>query len=239
MKPFMNSVESSRRREARRLACNPAPGRTSKHYQRITRTLELIAARIRLHLESTQFGDRKWLPSEGVITEKDDDWQHDLAAQYIHKYNVEDDGYLIDWHDPSIKATNRILAVTWYENAEGGGFIIKKPVYCPLPCEQWGRLAITLKQWRVIAPMLIESGMLWQWVHAVRHYTTDDTFVPAKIVGWHLEPANAVTSIQRLKDSGDGTVLDFRSVEEQEQDADGWIGRVIYQDITSGFSLDD
>lgn len=239
MQPFMSKKEAARKQAALDLTRNPAPGRPQKHYNRITRTLQMIAARIRLHLEQTGFRDVKWLPSEGLITPKDDEWQYDLHAQYLEKYQVEDDGYLTDWHDEGIRATNRIMAVTWYANDDGHGFIIKKPVYCPLPCKQWGRLPITLTQWRIVAPMLIESGMLWQWVHAVRHYTDDPSYAPGQIVGWHLEPANAVTSFQKLKESGKGYCLDFRSDEEQQQDSDGWTGRNIYLDITSAFSLED
>ena len=239
MQPFMTVKESARKRAARDLSRNPAPGRTPTQYRRVSRTLDKIAARIRLHLEQSEFADKQWLPSEGLITPKDDEWQHDLHAQYLEHYEVEEDGYLTGWHDDGIKATNRIMAVTWYDNDEGAGFLIKKPIYCPLPCVAWGRLPITLAQWHLIAPMLIESGMLWQWVHAVRNYTEDDSYKIGKIVGWHLETANAVTSIQKLSAAGHGYTLDFRSEEEQQKDADGWTGRNIYLDIIAGFSLVD
>lgn len=234
----MSRTEAARKKAARDLARDPVQGRNGKQYNRITRALEALATRIAFHLEKSDFADNRWLPSENVITEKDDEWQYDLHMQYLEKYNVDEIGYLQDWHDAGIKATNRISAITWYENEHDAGFLIKKSVYCPLSCDRWGRLPITLKQWRIIAPMLIESSMHWQWVHAVRHYAEDPTFMCGNVVGWHLELTNAVTTVQKLKDSDDGYVLDFRSEEEQQQDAEGWTGRNIYLDIIEGFSLD-
>lgn len=240
MRPFLSKKEAARKRAANRLACNPAPNRPRKHYQRITRSLDQIAARIRFYLEQTGYDDRKWLPSEGVVTDTDDDWQYDLYAQVQPgDYTLEEDGYMLDWHDDGIKATNRIVAITWYDNGEGEGFIIKKPVLCPLPCPQWGRLPITLAQWRRIAMTLIESEQLWRWVHSVRHYTDDAGFKPVGIAGWHMEPTQAAVSHKKLAEEGKGYIIDMRSEDERGQDAEGWIGRNLYLDIIAGFSLED
>ena len=240
MKPFLSKKEAERKQKSRALACNPAPNRPRKHYQRIGRTLTAITARIRFYLEQTGYSERKWLPSDSVVTTTDDEWQYDLYAQVQEgTYNLEDDGYMVDWHDAGIKATNRIVAITWYDNHKGDGFIIKKPVLCPIPCNQWGRLPITLTQWRRIAMTLIESEQLWRWVHSVRLYTNDNDYMPSGIAGWHLEPTQAVVSHKKLAEEGKGFIIDMRSQEEQQQDTEGWIGRNLYQDIIAGFSLDD
>ena len=171
--------------------------------------------------------------------EQDDEWQYDLYAQVRPgAYTLEDDGYMLDWHDKGIKATNRIVAVTWYDNDNGDGCIIKKPVLSPLPCDQWGRLPITLAQWRRTAMTLIESEQLWRWVHAVRQYHNDPTFKPTGIAGWHMEPTRAVVNHKQLAAEGKGYIIDMRSQEEREQDVIGWPGQNIYQDIIAGFSLD-
>lgn len=240
MNPFLTNGEVQRKQASRALACNPCPGRTRKHYQRITRTLDQIEGRLRFYLEQTDYAPRKWLPAGGVVTDKDDEWQYDLYAQLQPgAYTLEDDGYMRDWHDQSIKATNRIVAVTWYDNNKGGGFIIKKPVLCPLPCDQWGRLPITLSQWRRIAMTMIEAEQLWRWVHAVRHYTDDEDYQPTGIAGWHLEPTQAAVSHKKLAAEGKGYIIDMRSQDEREQDAEGWTGRNSYLDIIAGFSLED
>lgn len=240
MKAFMSAKEADRKRAARELACNPCPGRSQKHYRRIVRTLNQIEARTRFWLEQTEYQPRKWLPSEGVVNETDDEWQYDLYAQLQPgSYNIEPDGYMTDWHEPGIKATNRIVAVTWYDTEQGDGFIIKKPVLCPLPCPQWGRLPITLAQWRIIAMTLIEAEQLWRWIHAVRHYTSNDDYKPTGIAGWHMEPTMSAVSHKKLADEGKGFIIDMRSQGEREQDAEGWTGRNLYLDIIAGFSLDD
>jgi hypothetical protein len=175
-----------------------------------------------------------------VVNNTDDEWQYDLYAQLQPgSYNLEDDGYMVDWHDKGIKATNRIVAVTWYDNHKGDGFIIKKPVLCPLPCKQWGRLPITLAQWRRIAMTMIEAEQLWRWIHAVRQYTDDQEFMPTGIAGWHLEPTQAAVSYKKLAAEGKGYIIDMRSQDEREQDAEGWTGRNLYLDIIDGFSLED
>ena len=239
MKPFMSAEEAARKRASHALACNPCPGRSPKDYKKVQRTLDKIQGRIRFWLENTNYSDRKWLPSEGAVGDRDDEWQYDLAAQMgPDSHNIEPDGYLTDWHDKSIKATNRIVAVTWYTNSNDDGYIIKKPVISPLPCPQWGRLPITLAQWRTIAMTLIESEQLWRWVHAVRYYTEDSTYQPTGIAGWHMEPTQPIVSHKKLAAEGKGFIMDMRSQGEREQDAEGWTGVTLYQDITAGFSLD-
>lgn len=240
MKSFLSQKDVERKELARRRSLNPCPGRKQKHYQRITRRLDQVVGRIRIYLEQTGYANRKWLPSESVVTSNDDEWQYDLYAQVQEgTYNLDDDGYMVDWHDPGIKATNRIVAVTWYDNHKGDGMIIKKPVLCPIPCKQWGRLPITLVQWRRIAMTLVESEQLWRWVHSVRLYNNDNDFMPSGIAGWHLEPTQVVVSHEKLAAAGKGYIIDMRSQDEQLQEAEGWIGRNLYRDIIAEFSLDD
>lgn len=240
MKPFMSAREAARKAKAHALAINPCPGRTPKQYQRINRALTRIVHRIRTHMELSNYTAQHWLPSEGVVHGKDDEYQTDLHAQVKEGKNILDShGYMTGWHDPGIKATNRIVAVSWYTNEDEQSFIIKKPVLSPLPCEQWGRLPITLAQWRACAMTIIESEQLWRWLHAVRYYTDDDSFKPAGIAGWHLEPTQHTVSYQDLAKAGKGYLIDTRSIEERQQDAIGWPGQNIYLDITAGFSLSD
>ena len=249
----MNKIErlkqrAQKRHDERARRQNPAPGRSNADRKRINRTLDAIAHRIGFHLERTDYASLPWLPHRSIISPKDDEFQPDLAARYfVGTYNCESNGYLPDDEYPGIKATNRIQAVTWYKNPawiddwtdDIGQFILQKPIYCPLPCDTWGRLPITHAQWRLIAPVLVEAHLRWQWVHAVRNYFDQDEWTVGGVVGWFLDDTNAVTSTQKLVDAGMGQrINDMRSVEEKIQDAYGWTGTIIYQDVLDGFSLD-
>ena len=86
---------------------------------------------------------------------------------------------------------------------------------------------------------LIEAEQLWRWVHSVRHYHDDQGYMPTGIAGWHMEPAQAAVSHKKLAEEGRGFIIDMRSQGEREQDAEGWTGRNLYQDIIGGFSLED
>ena len=130
--------------------------------------------------------------------------------------------------------------MTWYDDPTGGdGFLIKKPVLCPLPCKRWGRLPITLAQWRRIAMTLIESERRWRWVHGVRYYTENKDMVPAGIAGWHLEPTVTTTSMYKLAAQGKMYIISVDSQEELERAQHSWPGQRLYPDIIDGFSLDD
>ena len=252
MKAFDTKEQALRKMELRALRQNPAPGRSNADRKRISRTLEAIAHRIGFHLERTGHACIPWLPHRSLISDQDDQFQPDLAARYFEgDYVCEANGYLPEDEYPGIKASNRIQAVTWYEakNVDpdawhGGVFIMQKPIYCPLPCKTWGRLPVTHSQWRLIAPVLVEASLRWQWIHAVRKYFQDETSAQdwqiGGVVGWFLDDTYAVTSTQKLVDAGKGSrINDMRSVEEQIQDAYGWNGTIIYQDVLDGFSLDD
>ena len=70
MQPFLSKKEAERKAAAQALACNPCPGRSQKQYQRITRCIDAVSARLRFFLEHTGYADKKWLPSEGVVHER-------------------------------------------------------------------------------------------------------------------------------------------------------------------------
>lgn len=240
MNPFMSAKESDRKQAGFARACNPAPGRSPKHYQRITRALDAIAARTQAFLDATGYADREWLPYKGAVHEKDDEWQYDLYAQ-VHPdgHSPDHDGHLPTWTDPGIRATNRIKAITWYQDTNEDAFLIKKTILSPLPCDTWGRLPVTLAQWRRIAPVLIEAEARWRWVHAVRHYTDKPTMALSGVAGWHLDVSKSVTSMERLAKEGRGYIIDMRPEHEREQESERWIGASICLDIIAGFSLSE
>lgn len=236
MKPFLSPKESKRKAFARARALNPCPGRSQKQYQRITRAIRAIQRRIYINLACTDYKPLRWLPYSGVVGATDDEWQHDLYAQVQEgTYTLNDNGFMADWFDPGLKATNRIVSITWYENSDNDGFIIKKPVLSPLPCDDWGRLPLTGAQWWVIAMTLIESEQLWRWTHAVREYTNDKSFEPVGIAGWYMEPTQHVVSHRKLADDGKGFYIDAGFNDEQKQDRDGWVGQNLYPDIIDAF----
>ena len=71
MKPFLSNGEVQRKEIARKLSCNPCPGRKQKHYQRITRKLDQVIARVRFYLEQTGYSDRK-CPIQAVVVSSRD-----------------------------------------------------------------------------------------------------------------------------------------------------------------------
>lgn len=236
----MTPKEAARKDKARALALNPCPGRSPKQYQRVLRALLQVAARIRWHLEYSDYAAQPWLPFDSVVNSNDDQWQRDLYAQVQEgSYRIDDHGHMLDFSDQDIRATNRIVAVSWYTNEQQQSFIIKKPVLSPLPCDQWGRLPATLRQWERVASTYVEAEQLWRWVHAVRQYTDDETFEPAGIAGWHMELAQQTVSFKDLAAAGKGYIIDTRSIEDRRQDSLGWVGANICLDITGAFSLDD
>lgn len=193
-----------------------------------------IGEQIRLFLDNTQFQPCKgWLPYEHVITPKDEDWLPDLYRLYSDKGAKDEFGMLLDWHDPGIRASNRIAVVSWYKNDSGGEFLMQKNLYSPLPCDAWGRLPLTLHQWQIIAPPLILSTQLWQWLPAVRHYFGDDTFTIGGFMGWHLQETAKPFSVEKAR-SGDGYL--FETDSQKERGDAPWIGRIIYKHITTEYS---
>lgn len=235
MEAFLTAKQRARRLEDYLRRRDPVRGRFSNtERMRIVRALSAIAERIDYWLEETDYQPMKgWLPYESVVTARDDDYVRDFFAAYREEDKIDEDGYLRGFHDPGIKATNKIIAVTWYKNAINGEFLLAKPVYSPLPCSEWGRLPLTLTQWRLVAPQLIGSMQLWQWLHAVRHYLSDETFEIGGFMGWHFSETQKTVNLSKIG----GYLFDARDEEDQAKDATGWTGHIIYKHITDEFSL--
>ncbi len=230
---FLTEKQRANRLAAYNKRRNPAPGRSKTEYSRIRRSLQRIAGCISEWLIKTDYEPVPgWLPYKGIVTTRDDDYLQDFYAAYSAESDIDDDGYLVAYHDPGIKATNRITAVTWYKNDQGGEFLLAKNIYSPIPCAEWGRLPITLAHWRIIAEPLISAAILWQWTHAVRDYLGDDSFAPGGFMGWHLQECSSVISRAELRD-GPGYMFDAEHVTEDEliKDQYGWIGHIIYKHI--------
>lgn len=241
MEAFLTPAQRARRLRDYERRRNPAPGRTSAESQRIRRTLAKIKESINHWLTVTEHRPMKgWLPYENVVTARDDDYLQDFFAAYTDEGEVDADGYLLQFHDEGIKATNNVTAITWYKNQIDGEFLLAKPIYSPLPCKQWGRLPLTLAQWRIVAPELILSAQLWQWLHAVRHYLGDDTFQLGGFMGWHQQECKRVHSLDELR-NGQGYFFNNESAQASLDAGDWqeWIGHTIYKHITAEFSQRD
>lgn len=238
MRVFESRSERERKWEAYEKARNPVPGRTATEWKRITRTLEQIAARIAFWLDTTNERPMQWLYFHDTITERDDEMQYDIEADFLADYEIDDIGYMLHFHDSGIKATNTIQCISWYESeASGKRMLISKKIFSPLPCETWGKLPITITQWRKVATVMIDSHCLWKWVHAVREYQSDNTIKLGGVMGWYLQPTQRVRTMDELK-NGSGYFIDGRSEEDQQKDKEGWPGVNIYQDIIGAYSQD-
>ena len=170
-------------------AQNPLPYRSSADKMRTRRALDGIKERINHWLLATEDRPMKgWLFHEGTITEKAEEHYY-LAKEYYDMSKSDQFGYLEKFHDANQKATNRITVASWYVNELGGHFYVVKVIHSPLPCKEWGRLPLSRKMWNVIVLEMMCSHQLWQWIHAVREYTNDDSFQVGGIVGWHMERA--------------------------------------------------
>lgn len=237
--------ESPRRTAARiqrlKLRRNPASGRTQAQYKRITRALTAIADCINdqfdLHGFKVQHG---WLPTEHVISVDDSTMQGVRANLIASKYQLQAryPGYLVSFHDPGRKASNRIEVASVYTSARNEYLFLQKGIHCPLPCERWGRLPITLAQWAILADSAIVQHLFWQWLPALHLALSDDSWQLHKVCGWYLTDTAFASSYAAMKASTTGHLIDMRSSEEQLKDEHGWIGHNIYRHITSGFSLD-
>lgn len=230
-------IKSDQKRLNNRL--NPAPGRSQALTNRIRRRLTQVSEVIEKWLDYTDYKPvYGWLPHRFVITAKDDEWMADLFAAYKDSKQIDSDGLLWGYHDQRIKATNNITAITWYRNESGQEALISKRIYSPLKCEQWGALPLTLAQWRIVAPAMIKSRQLWQWVFALRHYHNDPTFQLGGFMGWHLSLCNKTTNREQMNEQGylkDAEPLDPAEGSEVRQ----WTGHIIYKHITDEFLAEE
>ena len=201
--------------ERNTLALNPVPYRSNSDLMRTRRALDGIKERINHWLMITEDRPMKgWLYHAGTITEKAEEHYY-LAKEYYDMSTSDQYGYLEKFHDSKQKATNRITCASWYVNELGGHFYVVKVIHSPLPCDDWGCLPLSRKMWNVIVLEMMCSHQLWQWVHAVREYTDDESFEVGGIVGWHMERAKKIFI---------------------KGDADPCTGQVIYNHITQKFS---
>lgn len=230
MEAFTTAKQRARHEARRRGKLNPAPGRTANESQKIRRVLRRLATHLTQWLELTDYEAQQHFISRNVITDRDDDWQQDIAGHLQHA-GADTDEYarLVKFDDPSIKASNRITCITWYDNEQGGGYLIQKNIYSPLPCSDWGALPLSPAQWCIIARPMIFTRQLWQWVHAVREYTGDPTFQPAGIAGWYMNDAS-----KPFDKDAPGVIY---MGERRDGEPEHWTGTTIYRQITSGFSL--
>ena len=187
MEAFLTPKQRARQLDRYVRSKNPCPGRKQSENRRISRALVRIRERLDYWLEETDFRDMPWLPSDGIVSRLDEDYLRSSYEAYLDGVPDPDDYFFTDMHDPEQKATNRISVVSWYQNNLEREFLLVKTVVSPLPCEEWGFLPLNLSQWRLIAPSLIASYVVWGWVHGVRQYADDKSFESGGLMGWHLD----------------------------------------------------
>lgn len=230
MEAFTTPKQRIRHEIRRKAKRNPAPGRTANQSQKIRRTLQRLADHLTQWLDLTDYEAQQHFIIRDVITDRDDDWQLDIAAHLERRgAEVDDYGRLVAFTDSTIKASNRITCITWYDNDQGGGYILQKNIYSPLPCPDWGALPLTPQQWCIVARPMIFTRQLWQWVHAVRDYTNDDSFQPAGIAGWYLHDTG-----KPFNKHSPGIIY---MGERKEGEPEHWTGTIIFKQITNGFSI--
>lgn len=238
---WLTPARAAARREAFDRRRNPAPGRTQTQYKRINRALEAIAGCIQQQFELYGFEvQHGWLPTEHVISVDDSVMQGVRANLIASKYQLHDryPGYIESFHDAGRRMSNRIEVASVFDSARGDHLFMQKGVHCPLPCEEWGRLPITLAQWAILADSAIVQHLFWQWLPALHLVLQDDSWKLNRVCGWYMTDTAYAGSYAAMKTNTNGHLIDMRSPEEQLKDEHGWIGHNIYKHITSGFSLD-
>lgn len=205
---------------------NPTAGRTGAESNRIRRDCERLATNLELVMSLTYGYPMRWFPIEDVVTDRDDeaiiDWRAVAENQVIDGYATDDTGLLVNMQDDGIQASNRIEVVTVYTATDGGvvpgiDYMLRKTIYCPFECPEWGSLPLTLHQWSIIALPLIKSRVQWQWTEALRWYAERNGITPCDFefsynVGWNLVPPRKPAAQRRNSD----------------QDAHIWTGPIIY-----------
>ena len=182
-----NAANSERRTKS----LNPTPYRTSAEKMRIRRALDDIKEIVTYWLFETKDHQPKWFPYSGSLTDKAEDHYY-IAKTFYDESKIDEFGHLEKFHDPKLKASNRITVVTWYTNQLDSHYYVVKVIHSPIPCKVWGWLPLSRKHWNVVILELMNAHQQWQWLHAVREYTDDDSFQPGGIVGWHMEPTKKI-----------------------------------------------
>lgn len=199
---------------------NPTKGRTAAESNRIMRACKRFVQNIAVVNSIT--GDSAvmpWLPADDVITDRDDDaivdWRGVAENLKQNGYERDEDGLLVQMQDEGIRASNRIQAVTTYADWYGDvcqEYMVRKALFSPFYCPEWGALPLTMTQWRIIALALIDTRVRWQWEEAVNVYAErngipiHDRFRFLSCVGWNLA-APAKTPSQGAVEQWTGHII--------------------------------
>ena len=212
MKAPFPSERTKRNREMRRKERRkPAPKRSSAESNRIRLRCERFRDNIIMLLEETRYQPMPWFPSAHVITDNDDThiahWRS-IMERKDKPYESDESGLLVNLQDPAIRMTNRIDAVITFEQkvkpagAQWGSFMIRKSIYSPLPCPKWGRLPLSIHQWRIIAGPLVHAMALWQYTNAVieanKRVELPHDYVLHLLVGWNMVESQKPSNEPRI-----------------------------------------
>lgn len=209
---------------------SPTAGRTRQENTRIRRHCLRFADNL-LHLHHiTNRQQMPWFPVDDVVTDRDDesiiDWRAVTENMVKNGYQTDDSGLLVNMQDEGITASNRIEAVLVYRRGDEEGnpqdYMIRKTLFSPFLCDEWGFLPLTIHQWSIIAMPMILTRSNWQWCEAVNAYARrnelPDGYTLSYIVGWNLVTPRK-PSRQRQR--------------EDAQDRQVWTGHIIYSLATS------
>jgi len=198
---------------------NPAPKQTHAERVRTNRYLDAIADQLTVWIERTREDSPKWSPTWPI------DWKSEQRYRdVLHTAGYpepDDNGFLPaigdkPYHKGRILSSNKIeFFATFATPSHAEVFRIVERVPSPLPCDQWGRLPLTLRQWGRIAIPLIVSECLWRFVHMVREYTENPFFQYYSMDGWYLG------KVRRLR---------------TDRNSELWTNRVILCDLLENYS---
>ena len=205
-------IKQDIRMEAARLRVNPCPSRTEAERNYIARRLIEIVDVLNYHLLRTLPIEPRWLP-EMVITPRQEELGTESVAGF-QKAKRDSSGYVLGQHDGNVRAANRVRVGVWYQNADHDNFLTSLIIVSPLPCDVWGALPLTRGHWRIVINALTRAHQHWKWVHSVRDWHDDPSYVVGGEYGWHLE------SNEKLKQ--DHSLL--------------WTGQAIYSHIVRKYS---
>ncbi len=202
MKSFPRKDHRNRATREYKESLRAAEGRTATEVNRYTRACKRFAENIELVMRETEFRPMPWHPYEHVVTDRDDDhidvWRN-LVEREEDGYDRADDGRLLKFNRDTqnkIYSTNCIEAVmvfTAHRDIGEDSYMLKKRLYSPFKCDNWGRAPLNLSQWSIIAIPYILSRALWQYEKAVNWYVERNDLMAGYsydyIVGWYLDRA--------------------------------------------------
>lgn len=225
MRAFPTQAKKARDKQALDERRHPHKGRSAKDAMRVLRMCQRFDSNLAYILNDvTKYQSLPWFETADVITDRDDeaiiDWRGVVENTRTDGYLTDDSGLLVNMQDKSLQASNVIEAVTTYVDRIGDGinaheYMLRKTVFSPFPCETWGRLPLTLHQWKVIAWNLVYSRALWQWEAALNEYAErnglklHNRFELEGLVGWNM-------------------VTTKRTGTDDTQEPQTWTGPIIY-----------